>query len=265
MRPAKAPKSRLGTIGILGGMGPEATAFFFDLVVRQTLASRDREHVPIVVYNLPQTPDRTAAILRGGPSPVPDLVRGLAILREAGADFAVMPCISAHYFFTAVSARSPLPLIHLIEEAAAAVVRLRPKVRTVGLLATTGTVRSRIVHEVFERAGIAVLTPAGRGQQRVMTAIYGRRGIKAGVTSGVPRQTILAAARELIAGGAQAVIAGCTEIPLVLRREELPVPLIDPMRVAARAAVAKAGGRLRKESRGRYPSVGPLRHAPARP
>ena len=125
-RPTKAPDPRFRTIGILGGMGPEATAFFFDLVVRHTLASRDRDHVPIVVYNLPQTPDRTAAILRGGPSPVPDLVRGLAVLREAGADFAVMPCISAHYFYPTVSARSPLPLIHLIEEAAGAVRRPSP-------------------------------------------------------------------------------------------------------------------------------------------
>ncbi len=241
-----SPRRRIRTIGVLGGMGPEATAHFFELIVRSTRARQDREHVPVVVYDLPQIPDRTAAILRGGPSPVPALVRGLGVLRQAGADFAVMPCISAHYFYPDVSARSPLPLIDLVEEAAAAAGRLRPKVRTVGLLATTGTVRSGVVHDVFERAGISVLTPAGRGQQRVMNAIYGRRGIKAGRTSGAPRETVLAAARELVSRGAQAVVAGCTEIPLVLRPGDLSVPHIDPMRIAARAAVARAGGRVRR-------------------
>ncbi len=237
--------NRFRTIGVLGGMGPEATALFFELLVRSTRARRDIEHVPVIVCDLPQIPDRTAAILHGGPSPVPAIVRGLDVLRGAGADFAVIPCISAHYFFPEISERSPLPLMHFIEEAAAAAAKLRPRVRTAGLLATTGTVRARHVHAVFERAGIAVLTPAGRGQERVMNAIYGRRGVKAGVTSGPPRETIVAAALELVSRGAQAIVAGCTEVPLVLGRGDVPVPLIDPMRIAARAAVARAGGRVR--------------------
>jgi aspartate racemase len=240
--------NRFRTIGVLGGMGPEATALFFELLVRSTRACRDREHVPVIVCDLPQIPDRTAAILRGGPSPVRAILRGLEALRGAGADFAVMPCISAHYFYPQISARSPLPLMNLVEEAVAAVGKLRPKVRTVGLLATTGTVRSRTVHDVFERAGIAVLMPAGRDQQRVMSAIYGRRGVKAGVTSGPPRETVVKAALELVSRGAQAVVAGCTEVPLVLCRGDIPVPLVDPLRIAARAAVVRAGGRVRAGS-----------------
>jgi aspartate racemase len=233
------------TIGILGGMGPEATALFFELVVRNTLARRDQDHVPVIVCDLPQVPDRTAAILRGGPSPVPALARGLKVLRRAGAGFAVMPCISAHYFYPALAARSPLPIVHLIEETAAAVRKLRLRVTKVGLLATTGTVRSRIVHDVFEAAGIDVLAPAPPGQERLMEAIYGPCGIKAGVTSGLPRAAVLGLARGLVRAGAEAVIAGCTEIPLVLRSGDLAVPLIDPMVIGARACVRKAGGRLR--------------------
>ncbi len=233
------------TIGILGGMGPEATARFFELVVRNTRARRDQDHVPIIVCDLPQVPDRTPAILRSGPSPVPALVRGLQVLSRAGARFAVMPCVSAHYFYPALAGRSPLPIVHLIEETAAAVRKIRPRVARVGLLATTGTVRSRIVHDVLEAAGIEVLTPAVRGQERLMEAIYGPKGIKAGVTSGPPRKAVLGLARGLVRAGAQAVVAGCTEVPLVLRPGDLGVPLVDPMVIAARACVRKAGGKLR--------------------
>jgi len=234
-------------IGILGGMGPEATAKFFELVVRNTRAARDQEHVPVIVCDLPQIPDRTPAILHGGSSPVPALVRGLEILRGAGARFAVMPCISAHYFYPVLAARSPIAIVHLIEETAAAVRRIRPRIARVGLLATTGTVRSRIVHDVFEAAGIEVLTPDARAQKRLMEAIYGRNGIKAGVTSGPPRKAVLGLTRALVRAGAGAVVAGCTEVPLVLRPGDLSVPLIDPMVIGARACIRKAGGRLRPD------------------
>ncbi len=233
------------TIGILGGMGPEATAKFFELVVRNTLARRDQDHLPVIVCDLPQVPDRTEAILRGGPSPLPALARGLATLRRAGADFAVMPCVSAHHFYPALAARSPFPLVHLIEETAAAVRRARPRIAKVGLLATTGTVRSGIVRDIFEAAGIEVLIPDARGQERLMGAIYGRGGIKAGGTSGRPRAAVLGLARSLVRAGAQAIVAGCTEIPLVLRPGDLAVRLVDPMVIGARACVRKAGGRLR--------------------
>jgi hypothetical protein len=89
---------KLGTIGVLGGMGPEATAYFFERLVQSAAAGTDQDHPPVIVYSLPQIPDRTGAVLKGGPSPVPLLLRGLEALRLAGADFAVIPCVTAHYF-----------------------------------------------------------------------------------------------------------------------------------------------------------------------
>lgn len=233
------------TIGVLGGMGPEATARFFELIVKSTRVVRDQEHLPVIVCNLPGIPDRTEAILHGGPSPLPALRRGLAILGRAGADFAVMPCVSAHYFFRALTARSPIPLVDLLAETVAAVGKRRPHVATVGLLATTGTVRSRIFQAVFEAAGIKVLVPDPRGQERLMKAIYGRTGIKAGVTSGRPRWIVLDVAASLVRRGAQVVIAGCTEVPLVLDERDLPVPLIDPLRIGATVCIRRAGGRVK--------------------
>lgn len=238
-------RKKLRTIGVLGGMGPEAGAHFLEVIIRETAAGRDQDHPPVILYSLPQVPDRTEAILHGGPSPVPAMRRGLRVLAAAGADFAVVTCISAHYFHPSVSATSPIPVINLIDETAAAIQRLRPRPRTVGLLATSGTVRSGVVAKAFAAAGIAVVVPSAADQRRVMTAIYGKRGVKAGFTAGPSRRSLAAIAKRLIGRGAQAIVAGCTEVPLVLCQSDLLVPLIDPLTVGARAVIRLSGARLR--------------------
>jgi len=236
---------KLRTIGILGGMGPEAGASFLERIIRETAAGRDQDHAPVILYSVPQVPDRTRAILHGGPSPVPALRRGLRALRAAGADFAVMPCVTAHHFYARILSGSPLPLLSLVDETVAAVRRMKPAPKTVGIIATTGTVRSEVLARAFAAAGIEVLVPSARDQEKVMTAIYGKKGIKAGVTSGPPREILLGIAAGLVRRGARAVVAGCTEVPLALRAGDLPVPLIDPLTAGARAAVRRSGARLR--------------------
>jgi aspartate racemase len=238
-------RRRLRTIGVLGGMGPEAGAYLLEQIIRETAAGCDQDHPPAVVCSLPQIPDRTEAILHGGPSPVPSMIRGLRALRRAGADFAVVACISAHSFFPRIAPRSPLPLLSLIDETLAAIRKMRPLPKTIGLLATTGTVRSGIVADAFAPAGIQVIAPLAGDQKRVMTAIYGKKGIKAGFLDGPPREAIVSVARELARRGAGAIMAGCTEVPLVLRASDLPVPLIEPLAIGARAAVLRAGASLR--------------------
>jgi aspartate racemase len=238
-------RRKLKTIGVLGGMGPEAGAAFFERIVRETVAGRDQDHPPVVLYSLPQIPDRTEAILHGGRDPVPALRRGLAVLERAGADFAVMACISAHYFLPRLVSRSPLPLISLIDETVAAIIEMKHVPRSIGLLATDGTVRSGILARAFEAAGIAVLTPSSRDQARLMTAIYGKKGLKAGITRDSARAAVLEVALSLVRRGVEAILAGCTEVPLVLGPADLPVPLIDPMTAGARAAVRRSGARLK--------------------
>jgi aspartate racemase len=236
--------NKLRTIGVLGGMGPEAGAYFLGRIVAACAARRDQDHPPVLLYSLPEVPDRTPAILRGGPSPVPAILRGLRVLEKGGADFAVIPCVSAHFFLPQIAPRSPLPLISLVDASLAAARKTRPAPRKIGLVATTGTVRSGIVSRAFEAAGIEVIVPAARDQRRVMSAIYGQKGIKAGVTAGPPREAILAVARELVRRGAEAILAGCTEVPLVLRPGDLRVPLIDPLEAGAREAVRRSGAPL---------------------
>ncbi len=233
------------TIGILGGMGPEATAYFFSLIIKDTAAARDQDHIPVIIYNLPQVPERTAALLGKGPSPVPLLRKGIRRLGRAGADFIVIPCITAHAFLPEIKTAGRVPILSLLDEALALSRKKIPKLKRAGLLASTGTLRSGLFHKAFATAGVEIINPTDKEQAKIMEAVFGKAGIKAGFTRGQPRRLILNAARRLIRRGAQAIIAGCTEIPLVLKDEDISVPLIEPMRIAARAAIVKAGYNLK--------------------
>jgi aspartate racemase len=222
-------------------MGPEATAHFYELIVKQTKAETDQNHIKALIYSNPEIPPRTDAILKKGPSPAPLLVEGFQRLKDSGADFVVMPCVTAHYFFPEIQNQVDIPLISLLDESVKWAQAEVPELKKAGLVASTGTLETRLFHNVFGNAGIEVIHPEGDEQNQVMEAIFGPKGIKAGSTSGFPKDTLVSIARVLIARGADAIIAGCTEVPLVLKDQDIPVPLIDPLRIAARACIIEAG------------------------
>jgi aspartate racemase len=234
------------TIGILGGMGPEATAYFFNLIIKSTDAAKDQEHIPILIWNNPKIPPRTEAILYGGPSPLPLLVEGVEILEKGGAGLIVMPCITAHYFARQIARRAKVPFVNLLDESLRFAKKRIPGMKKAGLVASSGTVKSRLFHKTFEKNGIEIITPEPNEQQKVMDAIFGNSGIKAGFTAGRPRTTVVRIARRLIERGAEAVIAGCTEVPLVLKENDISVPLIEPMKIGALTCIKRAGYKLEK-------------------
>lgn len=229
------------TIGILGGMGPEATAYFYEQIIGQTRAVTDQDHIKTIIYANPEIPPRTDAILGKGPSPAPLLVEGFRRLKDAGADFVVMPCVTAHYFYPEVKDQVDIPFISLLDEAVAWAKKEVPDLRKAGLVASTGTVESNLFHDAFGKAGVEVLQPEKEEQNQVMEAIFGPEGIKAGFTTGFPKETLASIAKVLVARGADAIIAGCTEVPLVLKDSDIPVPLVEPLRIAARACIIEAG------------------------
>jgi aspartate racemase len=233
------------TVGVLGGMGPEASAYFYGLLIKRTRAARDQEHIPTIIWSDPRVPDRTAAILGKGPSPLPLLLAGAKRLQRAGADFLVIPCLTAHYFLDELRRASPLPIISLLEETARFIRRSYPRLGCAGLLASSGTARTGLFQRALAGAGVEVLVPAEPEQKKVMEAIYGRGGIKAGTAAGRPRMLLRGVASRLIRRGARAIIAGCTEIPLALGATDLPVPFLDPMDIAARRCIRRAGYKLR--------------------
>jgi aspartate racemase len=235
------------TIGILGGMGPEATSFFFNQIIKKTKAGKDQGHIKVIIYNNPEIPPRTDAILHTGPSPLPHLLEGVKMLRQAGADFIVMPCVTAHYYLNDILAKEKVSFLNLLDETLLYTLRKFPGVKKLGLIGSTGTLKSKLFHDIFAKQGIEVIAPNDKEQELVMEAIFGEKGIKAGFTLGSPKEIILQTATALIERGAEAIISGCTEVPLVLKEKDIPVPLIDPLRILAEVCILKAEYELKEE------------------
>jgi len=229
------------TIGILGGMGPEATLELFAKIIANTPADKDQEHLRVVIDSNPKVPDRTAAILHGGPSPVPAMKAGLAALKRAGADFVVIPCVSAHYFFDELQRETRLPILSMFDVAAEHIRQHHRHIRTVGMLATTGTLQGGRFREKLQQAGIETVAPPGPDQERIMAAIYEIKGVPGGRDRDAIGAEVRDIAGRLIQRGAQGVVAGCTEIPLVLKPGDLSVPVFDTLLLLARAAITAAG------------------------
>ncbi|MCX6553107.1 MAG: amino acid racemase [Acidobacteria bacterium] len=206
---------------------------------------------PLVVVFEPRTPDRTAALRGEGPSPLPYLQDAAARVAAMGATHMGMPCNSAHVFVRRARADgswpSRVPMIDMIDCTAAAVAA--GGFTVAGVLATTGTIGSGLYQQALEARGIAAIVPAaGHGEQEglVMEAIYGADGIKAGQTTGRPRQLLEEAARRLIRRGAQVLLLGCTEVPLVLQGgvtapDGTVVPLVDSTAALAADLCAAEG------------------------
>jgi aspartate racemase len=223
-------------IGILGGMGPEATADLFFRIIRSTPAKRDQDHIRTLINSNPKIPDRTSSILHDGPSPLPEMVESGRVLERAGADFLVIPCNTAHYYLEDLQRHLKIPVFNMIKIAASEAFKT-PKINIAGLLATDGTVKSGIYHQYFTEKGIDIISPKTLNQERVMKAIYDY--IKIGrLTDG--KKVIQGVAENLVKRGADLIICGCTEISLILHQGDLDVPVLDPVQLLAENAVAFA-------------------------
>lgn len=226
-------------IGVLGGLGPWATLDFFEKVLRATPAQVDQDHLRLIIDNNPKIPDRSPAILSDGEDPTPALVATAQNLQRAGADFLVIPCNTAHFFYERIAAAVSIPVLHIMDEVAGAAREAVPDVQVVGVLATEAAMASRLYQRACERQGIRVVGPDPAGQQVVNRAIY---GVKAGQMGPAVTRGLVRVTDRLLAQGAQAIVLGCTELPFVLKPHDLRVPLLDSNLVLARAAVRVASG-----------------------
>jgi aspartate racemase len=224
-------------VGILGGLGPEATQLLFKKIIDKTPAKCDQEHIPIIIYNNPQIPDRTKAILYGEESPLPELIKTAKILEFMGAKSIVIPCNTAHYFIDRLQMNIKIPIIDMIKETVLFIKQNYPETTKIGLISTTGTIASRIYHNEFNKIGVKVITPDSKVQEnKVMDSIYGKKGIKAGFHK-IPQQKIEKVGQELINNGAEIIIAGCTEISIVLKQKRIPYVVINPLSILAEKAI----------------------------
>lgn len=239
-------KAKSFKVGVVGGVGPAATADFLQKIVHNTAAARDQDHIKLVVEQNPQIPDRTANLIGNGPDPTVALYATCKKLESGDADLIAIPCNTAHAFVQRIQPYLSIPIVNMLHETVHHLRDKHPECRRVGLLATSGTLGSRVYHDAVEASGLEALAPDEENQDRVMNAIYGEKGVKAGYTDGECREELLVALAHLVERGAQAVILGCTELPLLLAQSPaFPVAgthivLLDPTDILARKCVALA-------------------------
>jgi aspartate racemase len=227
------------TVGVLGGMGPAATLDFFARVLAESKAGRDQEHVRLIIDCNPAVPDRNAAVAGTGPSPAPVLQAMAQGLARAGADILVMPCNAAHAFLADVKAATDLPVISIIDVTVEGLRRALPQLRSAGILASTGCLDAGLYQTALAEIGVAAVVPTGETRERFMNVLY---RIKGGDTGAAVKYEMIGIADALIAQGAQAIIAGCTEVPLVLAARDVGAPLLNSTDCLVLATIAAARG-----------------------
>ena len=230
------------TLGVIGGLGPMATAYFMELVTTMTDAPCDQEHLPMVVASAPYIPDRTAHILDSAqPDPTPVMEEVGRMLLHSGANVLAVPCITAHHFLPRLETALQAEFVNGVEQT---VLHLKEHgVEKVGILATDGTVRSRLLHTALEKHGLCPVVPNENAQKDVMHLVY--HNIKAGKPAEMDR--FYNAAESLINQGAQVSILGCTELPLLKKVRPLGPGFIDTLEVLAQQSILACGGNLKQE------------------
>ncbi len=224
------------TLGVIGGMGPAATCDLMEKIISLTRAASDQEHIHMLADVNTAIPDRTAAILHGGPDPVPELTKSAKRLISAGAEVLLMPCNTAHYYYDDVARSVSVPVLHMPREAAAAL--KAAGVKKAGVLATDGTVQAGVYEKALTGAGIEPVYPSPAMQKEVMRLIYdGVKGRSVPLES-IPVGDIL---QDLRDQGAEKVVLACTELPIAFAELGLMEGCLDATRALAFAAVRAAG------------------------
>ena len=226
------------TIGILGGMGPLATADLYRKIIERTRADRDSEHIRVYIDGNAAIPDRTAAILHGGEDPVPEMLSALRHLEACGADCIIMPCNTAHYFLPRLREQTALPILDM-QRITAAVCRERFPGKTAAILATDGTVQSGLYDRALDAEGVRWIHPGESEQKSLMHLIYGV--VKASRPMEPEKEHWDAILDTLRGQGADLFILGCTELPVLAGVLPSEGPFLDPTDELAKAAIRFCG------------------------
>ncbi|MCR5214276.1 MAG: amino acid racemase [Eubacterium sp.] len=232
-------------LGVLGGLGPLATVYFMDLLVKMTDADKDQDHIPALVMNDAEIPDRTAFILgKSDESPLPKMKENAKLLERCGCDYIVIPCNTAHYFYDEVQSQVKVPIINILDETVKYACKEVPNIKKIGVLATEGTLESGSYKKYIEKYGLEEVVPDKEDADILMDIIYGQ--VKAGkpVNMVAFNRLITNLARK----GSDVVVLGCTELSIINSDYNLTETnrfIIDSMEVLARASIEKCGKRVR--------------------
>lgn len=234
------------SIGIIGGMGPAATCDLMNKIITYTDAADDQHHIHTYIDCNTNIPDRTDAILRGGESPVKELVSSGKKLQEMGADFLIMPCNTAHYFYDEITPHFHIPMLHMVQETGK--VLQERGIRRAGVLATDGTIQSGAYKKGLSAFSIETVSPDLEHQKVIMSLIYDF--IKHGITEKekLPYSQVKEVLSDLSGKGAEIFILACTELPIAFEILGLTDHTIDPTLLLAKAAIRFAGAKVKEVS-----------------
>lgn len=223
-------------LGILGGLGPMATVYFYEMITAHTKADRDQDHIDIVINSRATTPDRTDYILgKSSDNPLRIMVEDSKRLKEYGVTLLAIPCNTAHYFYDMLTDAIDIPFLNIMDETAA---YLESKgIKKAGVLATEGTVTSRTYHRYLEAHGIECIVPDTEHQKLITSNIYD--DIKMGKRADMEK--FMRAANSLFENGAERLILGCTELSLIKKNEHLDARFVDSLEVLAKRAIEACG------------------------
>jgi aspartate racemase len=220
------PKNRLAKnmkmIGVLGGMGPAATADFFTRLVVAVGATHDQAHPEVLIYSAAKIPDRTTHLLAGGEDPTDALQAAARLLEAGGAGLIAIPCNSAHAYHRVIQEAVSIPVLDMIGLTARTLRASYPEGTRVGVLAATGTIRLGLYDRSLSEVGLKAIVPDDPSQEGVMGAVRAIKGGHRGEDFRLDR-----AISELVAEGAEVLVLGCTEIPLAVAPDRQPVPVVD--------------------------------------
>ena len=227
------------TVGILGGMGPDATIDLMARVIRTTPAEDDADHIRMLVDNNPKVPSRIKAMIEGtGESPAPCLAAMAQGLEKQGADFLVMPCNTAHFYFDEIAGSVSIPFVNLIDLTVAAAIEILANLKKVGLLASTAVQLTGLYGQRFEAKGVEAIFPVEELQGHVMQLI---RKIKSDTADDKDIHAMNRAAEQLEGEGAQSLIIACTELSVVSGLLHTNLPFLDTSQLLAEYVVKNAG------------------------
>lgn len=225
-------------LGVIGGMGPEATSYFYENVIAHTKARKDQDHIDMVILSHATIPDRTEAIKSGNSA---ELIRMLQedarILEKLGVANIAITCNTSHYYYDHIQKAVSVPVINMIHESVAYAVRELPDVKRIGIMATDGTIGSRIYHKECRKLGVTPVKPSPERQKDVMSLIYddiksGKRGDRAKFDRVMS---------EFLRKNCDAVILACTELSVFKGKHEIPTMCLDAMDVLVRESILRSG------------------------
>lgn len=233
----------LKKLGVIGGMGPEATSFYYARVIARTEAACDQEHIDMVILSHATMPDRTQAILTGHKEEfLATIEKDAKALEKLGVENIAIPCNTSHYFLKDIQQATKVPIINMVEESVRYVKETWPDVQKIGIMGTDGTIQAGTYSRACDKFGVASCAPSEAAQRRLMSLIYD--DIKGGKTG--DREKFDEAYADLKAQDCDAVILACTEISVFKEYYPVPADCIDAMDVLVRESIVRSGAKYRE-------------------